>query len=540
MLRKKFIREIYTEEINRGKRVTMEHSNIKEKEKSTFLMRSLDRIERVGNSLPHPATIFFILAVAVAIISMLAANAGVSVTYEAFNAKEGKMVETTVAAVNILSVTGIRTMVTKIVSNFTGFFALGTVFTVMLGVGVAEGTGLLSTLLRKAAQSTDNRILAYVVVFLGIVSNIASSAGYVVLVPLGAVLFMSFKRHPIAGLAATFAGVSGGWSANILLGTNDPVFAGISTQAINVLNPNYVVHPTGNWYISVISTIVITLVGGWITEKIIEPRLPEYNYEEFIGTHDITADETRGMKFALVAWIAYVAVVLAMLLPQNSILRNPQTGAIMQSPFMSGIIFFMMLFFMVPGIAYGIGAKKIKSDKDIVDLMIKSISNLSGFFVLIFFAAQFVAFFTYSNLGTIISVKGAELLEKTGFVGLPLIITFVIFTAFINLFMAVDTAKWALMAPIFVPMFYRVGLSPELTQMAYRIGDSSTNIISPLMPFFALIVAFAQKYDKKAGMGTLVSTMAPYSIAFLIGWTLLLVVWYILGLPLGPGAFPRV
>jgi aminobenzoyl-glutamate transport protein len=518
----------------------MEHSDIKEKEKSTFLMRSLDRIEKVGNSLPHPATIFFILAVAVAIISMLAANAGVSVTYEAFNAKEGKMVETTVKAVNILSVTGIREMVTKVVSNFTGFFALGTVFTVMLGVGVAEGTGLLSTLLRKAAQSTDNRVLAYVVVFLGIVSNIASSAGYVVLVPLGAVLFMSFKRHPIAGLAATFAGVSGGWSANILLGTNDPVFAGISTQAINVLNPNYVVHPTGNWYISVISTFVITLVGGWITEKIIEPRLPEYNYEEYIGTHDITADETRGMKFALVAWLAYVAIVLAMLLPQNSILRNPQTGAIMQSPFMSGIIFFMMLFFMVPGIAYGIGAKKIKSDKDVVDLMIKSISNLSGFFVLIFFAAQFVAFFTYSNLGTIISVKGAELLEKTGFVGLPLIITFVVFTAFINLFMAVDTAKWALMAPIFVPMFYRVGLSPELTQMAYRIGDSSTNIISPLMPFFALIVAFAQKYDKKAGMGTLVSTMAPYSIAFLIGWTLVLVVWYMLGLPLGPGAFPRV
>lgn len=515
--------------------------NIKaNKKKKYFLMKWLDRIEKVGNSLPHPATIFFILTIAVALISMIASQSGVQVTYEIYDAQQKKMIESTVKAVNILSVNGIRTMIPKIVSNFTGFFALGTVFTVMLGVGVAEGTGLLSTLLRKAAHSTHSKSLAYVVVFLGIISNIASSAGYVVLVPLGAVLFMSFKRHPIAGLAATFAGVSGGWSANILLGTNDPVFAGISTQAMAMINPNYIVHPTGNWYFSVVSTIVITFIGGFITEKVVEPRLPEYDYSKFIHTNDITEAEHKGTRWALISFLIYIVVVLAMVLPQNSILRNPQTGSIMQSPFMSGIIFFMMLFFLIPGIFFGIGSGKLKSDKDIIDLMTKSISGLSGFFVLIFFAGQFVAFFTYSNLGTIISVKGAELLEKTGFVGLPLIITFVIFTAIINLFMAVDTAKWALMAPIFVPMFYKVGLSPELTQMAYRIGDSSTNIISPLMPFFPLIVAFAQKYDDEAGMGTLVSTMVPYSLAFLIGWTLLLAVWYVLGLPLGPGAFPLV
>lgn len=511
-----------------------------DEKKSNFLMRNLDRIEKVGNSLPHPSTLFFLLALAVAIISWLTAKSGVSVTYEIFDPKQQAMVETTVKAVNILSVEGIRYMLPRIVTNFTGFFALGTVFTVMLGVGVAEGTGLLSTLLRKAAQSTHSKSLAYVVVFLGIISNVASSAGYVVLVPLGAVLFMSFKRHPIAGLAATFAGVSGGWSANILLGTNDPVFAGISTQAMAMINPNYVVHPTGNWYISVASTILITIIGGLITEKIVEPRLPAYDYTKFIHTNDITDAEHKGMRWALLSLIVYVAIVLVMLLPENSILRNPQTGAIMQSPFMSSIIFFMMMFFLIPGMAFGFGAGKIKSDKDVIDLMIKSVSGLSGFFVLIFFAAQFVAFFTYSNLGTIISVKGAELLEKTGFVGLPLIIVFVIFTAFINLFMAVDTAKWALMAPIFVPMFYRVGLSPELTQMAYRIGDSSTNIISPLMPFFPLIVAFAQKYDDEAGIGTLISTMVPYSAAFLIGWTVLLAIWTLLGLPLGPGALPLV
>ncbi|MGL5189242.1 MAG: AbgT family transporter [Cetobacterium sp.] len=512
----------------------------KTNDKKDFFIKYLDKVEKVGNSLPHPASIFFILTLIVAIASMLATKAGIQVTYEVFDAKQQQMVESTVKAINILSVDGIRFMIPKVVSNFTSFFALGTVFTVMLGVGVAEGTGLLSTLLRKAAHSTHSRALAYVVVFLGIISNVASSAGYVVLVPLGAVLFMSFKRHPIAGLAATFAGVSGGWSANILLGTNDPVFAGLSTQAMAMINPNYVVHPTGNWYISIASTILITFIGGFITEKIVEPRLPAYDYSKFIHSDSITSEEEKGTKWALTSLVIYIFIVLMMLLPQNSILRNPQTGAIMQSPFMSGIIFFMMLFFLIPGIAFGIGANKIKNDKDIINLMIKSISGLSGFFVLIFFAAQFVAFFTYSNLGTIISVKGAELLQRTGFVGLPLIISFIAFTAFINIFMAVDTAKWALMAPIFVPMFYKVGLSPELTQMAYRIGDSSTNIVSPLMPFFPLIVAFAQKYDEESGMGTLVSTMLPYSLAFLIGWSLLLAVWYMLGLPLGPGALPLV
>lgn len=517
----------------------MNNINTKQRKKD-FFIKYLDRIEKVGNSLPHPATIFFILTIIVAISSMLASKAGVQVTYEIYNAQQKRMIQSTVGAINILSVEGIRTMIPKIVTNFTSFFALGTVFTVMLGVGVAEGTGLLSTLLRKAAHSTSSKYLAYIVVFLGIVSNVASSAGYVVLVPLGAVLFMSFKRHPIAGLAATFAGVSGGWSANILLGTNDPVFAGISTQAMTIINPNYIVHPTGNWYISVVSTIVITFIGGFITERIVEPRLPSYDYSKFVHDKDITNTEHKGIRWALASFLIYIVIVLIMLLPQNSILRNPQTGSIMQSPFMSGIIFFMMLFFLIPGIAFGLGAGTIKNDKDIIGLMTKSISGLSGFFVLIFFAGQFVAFFTYSNLGTIISVKGAELLERTGFVGLPLIITFVLFTAFINLFMAVDTAKWALMAPIFVPMFYKVGLSPELTQMAYRIGDSSTNIVSPLMPFFPLIVAFAQKYDEKSGMGTLVSTMVPYSLAFLVGWTLLLAIWYILGLPLGPDAFPLV
>lgn len=507
----------------------------KKKEKS-FILRALDAVEKVGNALPNPTTIFIILSAIVIVISALCAGAGVKVSYEMFDATKKAMVTKEVAAASLLSVEGIRFMVTSVVSNFTGFVALGPVFVIMLGVGVAEGTGFMAAMLKKIAKVTPRNMVTAMVVFLGIMSNIASSTGYVVLVPLGAVLFMSFGRHPIAGLASAFAGVSGGWAANLLIGTNDPVFAGMTMQAANTLDPNYQVLPTSNWYFLVASTFLITIIGTLITEKIIEPRLGTYTPDEEIIVEDVSGNEKRGMKFAGIAELVYLVIMLILVVPQNAILRNPENGAIMKSPFMSGIIFFMMLFFLIPGLFYGIGAKVIKNDKDVIDLMAKAINGLSGYLVLIFFAAQFVAHFNYSNLGTIISVKGASFLQTTGFVGIPLIISFILVTAFINIFIAVDTAKWAMMAPIFVPMFMRIGLSPELTQMAYRIGDSSTNIIAPLMPFFALVVAFCQKYDKKSGMGTLISTMLPYSIAILVGWIAFFILWYLIGLPLGPGA----
>ncbi|SHI81252.1 AbgT family transporter [Lutispora thermophila] len=507
-----------------------------ENKKKGFIMRALDGVEKVGNALPDPATLFVVLTLITIVVSFICAKAGVSVTYKGYNSATGKIEEITVAAVNLLSPDSIRHMVTTVVNNFTSFFALGTVFTIILGVGVADGTGFMAALLKKVVAITPKRAVTAVVVFLGIMSNIASSTGYVVLVPLGAILFMAFKRHPIAGLAAAFAGVSGGWSANLLIGTNDPMFAGMSTQAAQMIDPNYTVMPVANWYFMFISTFVITIIGTLVTEKIIEPRLSPYNFESNETVNDISADEKRGMKFAGISALVYVIIMLILILPENGLLRDPQTGSILKSPFMSGIIFFMMLLFLIPGIFYGIGAKVIKNDKDVVALMNKAISGLSSFMVLIFFAAQFTACFNYSNLGTIISVSGANFLKSVGFVGLPLIICFIVLTAFINIFIAVDSAKWAIMAPIFVPMFMQLGFSPELTQVAYRIGDSCTNIIAPLMPFFVLTVAFFQKYDKKAGIGSVISTMLPYSIFFLIGWTALFMIWYMLGLPLGPGA----
>ena len=503
--------------------------------KKNWVLKALDVVERVGNGLPHPTTMFIIFTLILIAVSYVAAKMGVKVSYETYDNATKSLVTKETAVVNLLSPNSIRFMYTSVINNFTSFIALGTVFTIIMGVGVADGSGFMAAVLKKIVAVTPRKAVTATVIFLGIMSNIASSTGYVMLVPLGAILFMSFGRHPIAGLAATFAGVSGGWSANLLIGTNDPVFAGMSTEAARMINPNYTVLPTGNWYFMVASTFLITFVGTLVTEKIIEPRLGEYIPEEKIAVDDISLDEKRGMKFALISLVVFFIIVGMLVVPENALLRNPTTGELLRSPFMSGIVFLMSMFFMIPGIFYGIGARTIKSDKDIINLMVKSINNLSGFMVLIFFAAQFVVFFNYSNLGIILSVKGANFLQETGFVGVPLIFAFIVMTAIINIFIAVDSAKWAIMAPIFVPMFMRIGFSPELTQAAYRVGDSCTNVIASLMPFFPLVVAFAQKYDKKSGMGTMISLMLPYSIAFLIGWIILLIIWFVFNIPLGIG-----
>ncbi|MCD8573925.1 MAG: AbgT family transporter [Erysipelotrichaceae bacterium] len=494
----------------------------------------LDRIEAAGNRLPHPITLFVILTGIIVGISALLAQLGVSVSYETINTQTQEVVLNTVIARSLLDADGIRHLFTTVISNFTGFFALGTVFTIIVAVSVAEGSGLISALMRKVVAITPQSLVSATVVFLGVMSNIASSTGYVVLVPLGAIIFKSFKKHPIAGLAAAFAGVPGGWSANLLIGSNDPMFAGITTQAARFIDVNYTVLPTANWYFMVVSTFLITLLGTIITEKIVIPRLGDYHFDDEDKVEDIALNEKRGLRFALMGLIGVVGLLLALILPENAIL-NP-TGNLLQSPFMSSIIAVMSLVFFIPGLLYGVGAKTITSDKELVEVMVKGISGIASFLVLVFFAAQFVSAFNYSNLGIILSVSGANFLQNIGFIGLPLIIAFIVLTAFINIFIAVDSAKWIIMAPIFVPMFMRLGLSPELAQVVYRIGDSSTNIISPLMPFFPLAVAFTQKYDKKFGVGSLITTMVPYSIAFLIGWTLLFIVWFLLGLPLGPGA----
>lgn len=501
-----------------------------------FFLRALDKIEKAGNALPNPATLFIILSFIIIVISDISARLALSVTFETFNAAENAITVQNVNAISLLSHDGIRFIVTSFVSNFTGFFPMGVVFTIMIGVAIADRTGFLAAILRRLAKITSSKALTPMVVFLGVMSNIASSTGYVVLVPLGAILFISFKRHPVAGLAAAFAGVSGGWAANLFIATNDPVFASITTMAARIINTGYEVTPVGNWYFLVVSTFLITILGTLVTDKIIEPRLGKYEALESVVVDDISKDEKRGLKWAGIATLVYIGIILLLLVPEGAVLRHPVTGGILASPFMSGLIFFMMLLFLISGLAYGIGAKVIKSDNDVIEMMTQTIQSIAGFLVLIFFAAQFVAYFNYSNLGLILAIRGAEFLSGIGFVGLPLMVAFIFLTALIDLVFAVDTAKWAMMAPIFVPMFMQLGFSPELTQLAYRIGDSTSNMIAPLMPFFPMMLAFVQRYNKKAGIGTVFSLMLPYSVIFLLGWIVLFVAWYLIGLPLGPGA----
>lgn len=504
--------------------------------------KALDFIEVVGNKLPNPVILFVIMSTIVIILSHIFYLMGTSVTYYGINTAtlEGELI--TVAAVSLLSHEGITHIFTSAVTNFTTFAPLGVVVVAMLGVGVAEGSGLIAVMIRKLLLATPKKALTASIVFLAIVSSIAADAGYLVLIPLSAAIFHSSGRHPIAGLAAAFAGVAGSFGANIIITPIDSILQGLTNESINLIDPTQQIDVTANFYFAIVSTFLMTIVITLVTEKIIEPRLGKYDGDAPIEKPTaVTKEEKTGLKYALIGFIAVVAFLAFLSAPANAPLRNPETGQLLgSSPFMSGLIFIIMLVFLVPGIAYGYGSKTIKDTNDIIKHAVNAMASLSNFFVLAFVVGQFISYFNYSGLGTILAVNGANFLQTIGLTGIGIIIAFIIFTAFINLFMGSASAKWAIMAPIFVPMLMQMGISPAMTQAAYRVGDSSTTNITPLMSYFALIVVFAQKYDKKVGIGTLISTMLPYSISIFISWTIFLIIWYILGLPLGPGAYATI
>lgn len=496
---------------------------------NSWVSRFLTVVERVGNALPHPATLFAGFAVFVIVLSGLLSWLDLSVVHPGTH-KE-------VRVVNLLSVEGLHRILADMVKNFTGFAPLGTVLVSLLGIGIAEGSGLIGTALRLVVLKSPARLLTFVVVFAGVMSNTASEVGYVLLVPLSAIIFLAAGRHPLAGIAAAFAGVSGGYSANLLLGTIDPLLAGLSEEAARIVQPDYKVNPACNYYFMATSTPLIALLGTWVTERIVEPRLGLYTGDEKPEeVKPLSASERRGLRFALVAAVLFTAFILGGLLPANGYLRDPKTGDILHSPFMSGIVALLFLGAAITGIAYGWGARTLRNDADVMKGMAKSMETLGAYIVLVFFAAQFVAYFNWTNIGLIMAVKGAEALKASGLGAIPLTVAFVLVTAAVNLIMGSASAKWAIMAPVFIPMFMLLGYSPEFTQVAYRVGDSITNIISPMMSYFALIVALIQRYDARAGIGTLVATMLPYTVVFGIGWTLMLVLWIVFNLPLGFGA----
>lgn len=496
---------------------------------SSRLDRFLALIERGGNALPHPTTLFALMALAVIVASAVAAAAGLSVVHPGTGQS--------VRAVSLLSIEGLHLILTRMVTNFTGFAPLGTVLVAMLGIAVAESSGFIGAALKLVVLSAPPRLLTFAIVFAGVMSNAASEVGYVLLVPLAALIFLAVGRNPLAGLAAAFAGVSGGYSANLLLGTVDPLLAGLSQEAARIIDPEYAVNPACNYYFMAASTFVISVAGTLVTERVVEPRLGAYMGEARAEEiTPLTDAERRGLWWALGATILFAALLLWGTVPADGFLRDPKTGDLLHSPFLSGIVALIFFAGVLIGLTYGAAAGTVRSDTDAIKGMSKAIETLAGYLVLVFFAAQFVAYFNWTNLGLILAVQGAELLKASGLGTIPLIVAFVFVSAFINLFMGSASAKWAIMAPVFVPMFMLLGYTPELTQAAYRVGDSVTNVISPMMSYFALIVAFIQRYQPTAGIGTVVATMLPYSVTFLVVWTILLVIWVLAGLPVGPGA----
>lgn len=513
----------------------------------------LNFVERLGNVLPHPVTLFAVFALGIVLISGLASVFGLSVA-DIRPKTLGEPIESR----SLLTAEGLRWMAMNLVKNFTGFAPLGTVLVALLGVGVAERAGLLSAAIRALVLAAPTKLLTPTIVLAAVLSNTASEMGYVVLIPLAAVIYHSVGRHPFLGLAAAFAGVSGGYSANLLIGTIDPLLAGITSEAAAIVGgPEYLaggakeVLATANYYFMAVSTIMITIVGTLVTELIVAPWLGEYDEsraEEGAldasrdGITQLTAEEKRGLKLAGLTILGLIGVILLLTLPNGAPFKDPAAAADATTieqirPLLKSVVALIFVFFLVPSIVFGRITGSMKNDRDVIDGMSKAMGSMGLYLVLVFFAAQFVAFFKWTNLGLILAVAGADLINTLHLSGPIIFVPFILMCCFVNLMLGSASAQWAITAPIFVPMLMTVGYTPEVIQAAYRIGDSTTNTITPMMSYFGLILAFAARYDRTLGIGTVIATMLPYSIAFLICWMGLFYLWVFgLELPVGPGS----
>ncbi len=494
--------------------------------KRSFFSRLLDKIEVAGNKLPHPATLFAIMAGSIVVLSAIASFFDLQTVHPVTGEVIGVR--------NLLSADGVRWIFTNVEHNFIKFPPLGLVLVIMVGIGVAEGSGLFTMLVRQLVIKAPRKLITPAIITAGILSHLASEVGYVVLIPLGAMIFQAIGRNPMAGFAAAFAGVSAGFGSNFLIGSVDPILAGLSTAAAHIIDTTVHVNPMVNYYFMVVSAIMVVIVGTIVVEKIIEPRLGKYEGEvEPLPIEKPTPIEKKALKWTLVGTLAFFAVMAMTVIPENGLLRDPETGGILKSPFFSGIIVTLLLLFFIPGLIYGRITGVFKNDKHVMTAIGKSMSGMGSYIVLVFFAAQFVYFFSESNLGLILAIEGAGWLKDVGFTGFPMIACFVILVAMINMFMGSASAKWAILAPVFVPMLMMLDYHPGLTQAAFRVGDSVTNVITPMMSYFALLVVYAQKYNKDYGVGTLISLMLPFTVTFLIVWLIILAIWFYLGLPLG-------
>jgi aminobenzoyl-glutamate transport protein len=506
----------------------------------TTMQKILDVVERVGNKVPHPVLIFLLLIALVLVLSHILYMAGASVSYQVINPETHQSETVTTTARSLLTASGVRDMYARLIPNFMGFTAIGLLIVAMVGVGVAEEAGLIKALIRKLVAISPPWALTYILAFVGILSSIAADAGYVVLIPLAGAAFLSIRRHPLAGLALGFAAVAGAFNVNMIIKPLDAVLTEFTNDAIHMVDPSRSIGLTAGLWFSIVSVILLTVVIAVITERIIEPRMGKYESkqptsegpaEESGGLGD---DESRGLKYSALALLAVLAVFGVLALPPGAPLRNPDTGELIgNSPFMNALIVPIMFLFLVSGIAYGFGAGTFKSSTDIINAMTKAIAGLAGTILLFLVISQFIAYFNYSNMPPLLAGSMAGWLKSASIGPLWLLLGFILVVTILNFVFTPAIAKWAIFAPVFVPLFVTLGVDPAAVLSAYRVGDSPTNALTPLNAYFALVVGFAQKYDKNAGIGTVVALMLPYAIWMTIAWMILFAAWYLLGLPWG-------
>ena len=490
------------------------------------LQSALDWVERAGNKLPQPVTLFAILMLLVLLASWVAGVAGLSAVHPGSGQE--------IKAVNLLSAAGLRKIFTEMVTVFASFPPLGLVLVAMIGIGVSERSGFIAALLRSFVSSVPKAAITFSVVTAGMLSSVAADAGYVVLIPLGAAIFASMGRHPLAGLAAAFAGVSGGFGANLFPTGLDPLLAGFTQPASRLLDSGYTVNPLCNWWIMAASVPVLAIAGTLVTEKLIEPRLGPWDPSgcEAPTGGELSAREKKGLAWAIGSVAAVLAFFVFLSLPAVGVFYDAAQERSF-APLYQSIVPIMAILFFVPGLVYGCVTGSITGDKQVARMTADSMATMGGYIVLAFAAAQFVAYFNWSNMGLIMAVYGANGLKAVGFTGVPLLVSFIIVASIINIVIGSASAKWAILAPIFVPMLMLMGYSPETTQAAYRIGDSYSNILSPLLPYFPLVITFAAKYGRGVGIGTIISLMLPFAVAFALVRIPFFVAWILLGLPLG-------
>lgn len=510
-------------------------------DRPTLMDHFLNGVERAGNKLPDPSLMFLYGTIIVWILSAILSR----FSFEMVHPTTGEAIVVN----NLLTGDALAAFLSSMVGNFTGFAPLGIVLVAMLGVGVSEQSGFINTGLKKLLGVTPKALLTPMLVIVAILSHLAADAGYVLVIPLGGIIFHAAGRHPLAGVVTAFAGVSGGFAASFVPTPTDPLLQGFTQSAAQLFDPDYLVNPLCNWFFAAASSLLVVGVIWFVTERIVEPRLnthmpidDDVEPVEDMGT--VSDVESRAFKMAGLSMLAGIALLTAFVVPESSPMRSPEGELTsLASPLMQSIVPLIFLIFVLPGCVYGLVSGVFKKSKDIIDAMGKTMSTMGSYMVMAFFCAQFLASFGQSNLGTVLALSGAEVLQAMNLSGQVTIVGMILLTAIVNLVIGSSSAKWALMGPILIPMLMAVGLSPELAQAAYRLGDSVSNIISPLMVFFPLIVVYCQRYVKSAGIGTLASLMMPYSLSLTVIWTIFLLIYWGLGLPLGiqgPYTYPAM